>query len=168
MIVLDENGVEKARAMIRGAARPDGVLFQHPQRRGRLPRVEDRDGSAARLDEPARARGDAREPLKKIERGALADNQGTGRAEHLRDLAVLHARAAPIAVAFTRLRAHAGLDLPERLEGDLEAGQHAIGFHEEHPAGHLRRGDRCLGRDVAVAQVFIERAAHDVPVEGLI
>ena len=84
VIVLDENGVEKARAMIRGAARPDGVLFQHPQRRGRLPRVEDRDGSAARLDEPARARGDAREPLKKIERGAFADEQRPRRTEKSR------------------------------------------------------------------------------------
>ena len=53
----------------------DRVLLERPQRRRRLARVEDRDAPAGRVDEPARARGDAGQPLQEIERRALADEQ---------------------------------------------------------------------------------------------
>ena len=61
--------------MVRRAAGAHRVLLQRAQRRRRLARVEDRDAAAGRVDEPARARRDAREPLQEVERRALADEQ---------------------------------------------------------------------------------------------
>ena len=59
----------------------------------------------------------------------------------------------------------AGLELAERLERDVEAGEHAVGLDEEDAAGpHDRRHGR-VGRDVAAADVFLERAPDDVAVE---
>ena len=49
----------------------DRVLLQRAQRRRRLARVEHRDPAAAGVDESARERGDSRESLQEIERGAL-------------------------------------------------------------------------------------------------
>ena len=75
VIVLDQNRVEEAGAMVRGAARRDRVLLERAQRRRRLARVEDRDAAGRGVDEQARACGDAREPLQEIERRAFADEQ---------------------------------------------------------------------------------------------
>ena len=72
---------------------------------------------------------------------------------------------ARIAVALVRLDADAGLELAERLERDVEPGQHAVGLDEEHAARLLRGRHGRVGGDVAVADVFVERAPHDVPIE---
>jgi hypothetical protein len=66
VVVLDEDRVEEADAMVRRPAGADRVLFEHSQRRGRLARVEDRDAPAGRVDEPARARGDPESRCRKL------------------------------------------------------------------------------------------------------
>ena len=101
VVVLDQDRVEEADAMVRRAAGADGVLLQHAQRRRRLAGVEDRDAAAGRVDEPARPRRDAGEPLQKIERGALADQQRARGADDLGDLVT---GAAGVAVVLARER----------------------------------------------------------------
>src|SRR2546427_672234 len=85
VIVLDQNRVEQADAMIRRAAGTDCVLLQHPQRRRRLACVENRNAAASGVNESAGARGDTRQTLQKNQRGALAHQQGAGRRGHPRD-----------------------------------------------------------------------------------
>jgi len=60
---------------------------------------------------------------------------------------------------------YAGIELAERLERDLEAGEDAVGLDQEHAAGSLRRQDRRRGGDVAVANILVERTADDVAIQ---
>ena len=71
-----------------------------------------------------------------------------------------------------RKRGHGALlrrgHLSKCFEGDLQAGEDAIGLHQEDASSHRGRRDGRIGRDVAVADILFERAAHDVAVEGWI
>ena len=125
--------------------------------------VEDRDSAAARVDERARPRRHSRQPLQEIERRAFADEQRTRGTDDLGDLL---AGAARIAVALQRRRADGGIELPERLDGDVESRDDAIGFGEKDAARAQRRIDGRVGRDVAVADIFLQRAPHDVAILG--
>ena len=60
VVVLDQDAVVQAAAMIDAAAGTHGVLLQRAQRRRRLARVEHGDASVGRVDELARQRRDAR------------------------------------------------------------------------------------------------------------
>ena len=104
VIVLDQDRVEQSGAMVGGAAGAHRVFLDHAKRRRRFSRVEHDDPPAGRVDESARACRDAREPLEKIERGALGGQQRRGRARHFRDF---FACPAPLAVA--ALRAEKGV-----------------------------------------------------------
>jgi hypothetical protein len=55
--------------------------------------------------------------------------------------------------------------LSKRLEGDVQTGDHAVGFGEEDAARHEAAVDGRVGRDVAVAHVFLERVTDDVAVQ---
>ena len=57
------------------------------------------------------------------------------------------------------------LEQAKRLAGDLEAGQHAVGLHQEHSAGLHPRRHGGVGGDVAVAHIFVERAADNLAIE---
>ena len=93
VVVLDQHRVEQPDAMIGRAAGAHGVFLEHAQRRRRLARVEDRDAAAGRVDELPRARRDARQPLQKIERRALGDEQRPRRARRLRPTLFAGARS---------------------------------------------------------------------------
>ncbi len=56
-------------------------------------------------------------------------------------------------------------ELLECFERDVEAGEHAIAFHEEDPVRLLCRRDDCISRHVAVTNVFLERPAHQVAIK---
>ena len=126
VVVLDQDRVEQADAMVRRAAGADGVFLQRAQRRRRLARVEDGDAPAGRVDEPPRQRGDAGQPLQEIERRPLADEQRARRARRPRRSRRPRAHASPSCVR--RSTSHAGLELAKRLERDVEAGEHAVGL----------------------------------------
>src|SRR5205823_14320728 len=123
------------------AAGPHGVFLQRPQERRRLARIEDRDSAAARVDERARPRRHSRQPLQEIERRAFADEQRTRGTDDLGDL---FAGAARIAVALQRRRPDGGIELPERLDGDVESRDDAIGFGEKDAA---RSEERRVGKE---------------------
>ena len=122
VVVLDQDRVEEADAMVRRAAGAHRVLLERAQRRRRLARVEDGDAAAGRVDELARARGDAGQPLQEIERGPLADEQRARRTR--RRSAISSPGRARVAVVPSRASTRDGrLELPERLERDVEAGE---------------------------------------------
>ena len=170
--------------MVGRAAGAHGVLLEHTKRRRRLARVEHRDPAAGGVDELPRARRDAGQPLKKIEGRALGGQQRGGRARHFRDF---FARPAPFAVLLAHGKKGDGSHfrdsppdarrpcrkrpvpfsrLPERLERDVETGDDAVGLHEKHAAGALRRRHRRGRRHVAGSDVLVEGAADDVAVQA--
>ena len=68
VVVLDENGVEEAEAVVDAAAQGDGVFVQRAKTRDGLAGVEDGGaGSGDRVDECAGERGDAAEALEEVE-----------------------------------------------------------------------------------------------------
>ncbi|MGC4082988.1 MAG: hypothetical protein QM736_12990 [Vicinamibacterales bacterium] len=72
--------------MVRRASHGHGIFLEHPQRRRRLARVEDRDASVGRIDEGACTRRDAAETLEQVERGPFGDEQRSREADHLADV----------------------------------------------------------------------------------
>ena len=117
--------------------------------------------AGGRVDELTRARGDAREPLKKIQRRAFADEQ---RARRPLELADLLGRAATIAVLLSKRDVDGRIELPKGLEGNVEAGKDAVGLDDEDPSRALIGAHRGVGRDVAAADVLLDRAPDDVAV----
>ena len=119
--------------------------------------------AGSRIDELTRASGDAREPLKKIQRRAFADEQ---RARRPLELADLLGRAATIAVLLPERDVDGRIQLPKSLERNVEAGKDAVGLDNEDPSRALIGAHRGIGRDVAAADVLLDRAPDDVAVLG--
>ena len=106
MVVLDEDPVVEAEAVVRATAAANGVLLERAQPGRRLPGVEDRRaGAFDRVDEAASERGDSGEAAEEVERRALAGEDCTRGACDPRD----HGRASSETVALGS----------ERLELDL-------------------------------------------------
>ncbi len=159
VIVLDENGVVEADAVIGDAAGCGGRLFERAQAGGGLAGVEHAAaGAGDGIGVLAGESGDAAQALEEVEGDALAFEQGAGAAaDSGEDLAI----DAGIAIVLEELQvidaAAQGVDLGEQVEpGDDEglAGQEAAG-------GHLGFGDAGAAGDIAGADVFFEREADD-------
>jgi hypothetical protein len=58
VIVLDQDSIIETRAMVGASARPHGVLFERPERGGRLARIEHGYRAAGRVDVASRHRRD--------------------------------------------------------------------------------------------------------------
>ena len=84
--------------------------------------------AAGGVDEPPRQRRDAGEALQKIERRPFGGQHRRGRAAHFRDDV---ARRAALAVAACDCEQRTGIELPERLGRDLEAGDDAVATWRE-------------------------------------
>src|SRR5205823_4251478 len=104
-----------------------------------------------------RPRRHSRQPLQEIERRAFADEQRTRGTDDLGDL---FAGAARIAVALQRRRPDGGIELPERLDGDVESRDDAIGFGEKDAAP----SERCLrtSNSTWVASSYARRSSSRV------
>src|SRR5262249_40211297 len=122
VVVLDQDGIVQAEPMVGGATGPHSVLLELSQRGSRLPGVEHDDASACGVDEPRGERGNARQSLKKIQRGALADEQGASRS---RDFGNGLAAAAAYAVARPDDDLYGGIERAKTFDGDIEPGDHA-------------------------------------------
>ena len=86
VVVLDQDGVEESHAVVGDAAGGGGHLFQEAQAGRGLARVEHAAfGARHGVGITARRGGHAAEPLEKIQRHALAFEQGAGAAAHRRD-----------------------------------------------------------------------------------
>ena len=140
------------------------VLLERSQSRRRLARVKDGDPAIRRLGEPARERRNPRQALQVVECGTLTDEQ---RSRGRDDVGDLGPRPAPFAVLHPNGKRSDGpfVELPEDFERHLEPGEDALALDQKRPARlHIRRNDR-FGGDVAVADVFLERAAHEIAIQ---
>ena len=115
----------------------------------------------AAVDELPGQRGDAREPLQKIESGSFGDQKGPGRAD---DFGNLFTGTSAVSVVLLQPRLDIRIELTEGLDGDIEPCEHAVGLDQKDAARAKAGGDRRVGRDVAGTQVFFERPAHKVTV----
>ena len=141
VVVLDQDRVERgrrdgscappARTAYFSSARSVGVVLRVSRTVMRPPAAStNRRARVAMPESRCRKLSAVRSPI------------SSARAEprHLGDLV---AGAAAVAVAAWRaVDTHAGLELPERLERDVEAGEHAVGLGEEHAARPQRRRAR--------------------------
>src|SRR5262249_13161144 len=86
VVVLDEDAVEEAHAVVLAAAAADGVFGQQPPAGQRLARVEDLARQAGHgVHVAARQRRDAAEVLKAIERGAFGGEDAAHTARYAGD-----------------------------------------------------------------------------------
>ena len=151
--------------MVLAAADGDRVFLEHPEPRRRLSRIDYTSVRALdRLDILTRQGRDARQTLQKIERCALADEQRTRRTGDLGDLV---AGTAPLAVLPADCkRRHSALvgHLSKHFGRDVKTCNHAVGFGDEHAARPGIGLDRRARRQVAAADVLLERPPDDVAV----
>ncbi len=157
VIVLDQDGIVQAEAVVAAPAAPDRVLFQRtPAGRG-LARVVDRGARAGdRRDEPRRQGRDPAQPLQKVERGPLHRPAANASARATRAIRLPGRRESPSASNGSQL----GRELKfgdQSLDG-RQAGQHA-GRPRDQPRGPAGvAGNRGRRRDVPnLTQVLRKR-----------
>ena len=154
MVVLDQDAVRQALPMIPPSSERHRPFFQGPQPRRRLPGIDDSGLEPLhRVAEFRRQRGDAGQPLQKIQGHALAlqhgpavagDREGGGPG---RD---------PVAVgevcgAFQR-RVHLRKDFHRDGQSGYDKSLRLLG--ENRPTGRNVRSKQGLGRDIARSTVF--------------
>ena len=157
MIVLDQNGVIQAIAMISAAARTHRLQLDRSQARRRLAGMGDhRAGLGDSGDILAGQAGDAAHPAQEIQRRALRGEDAKRRAVHNGDHIAGLQR---IAIMFAPGDGNLGVHQIKTGVGGLLAGQHPGRAALDHEIGVLVRGDGRQRCDVAApAQIFIERA----------
>ena len=163
VVLLDQDRVVQARAVIGRSTGRHRRLLEGAQPRGRLARVEDHGsavpdcvgyGSYA----PGGHRRHARQPLEKVQRGPLARQQRPRAAGHPRHLATL----TPDALVHQRLKGDRRIERREHQPGRLQS--------EDHPRRLLRDqrgradvlGHRSGSRDVTRADVLGQRPGDDL------
>ena len=152
MVVLQQNHVEEADAMVHAAADLDGLLLQDAEARRRLARVEDVGSRALQaLHVAARHRGDAAHALHDVEHQTLRLQQ---RAHLARDDEGHVARLDMGAVMDEDLHLERRVEAVEHLAGNLHAREHALLLDEELALAHRLLGDAAKGGVVAVANIL--------------
>src|SRR5579884_4307041 len=160
VIVLDQNGVEQAHAMILRAAGLGRHFLQPPQPRCRFARIEHATFRAFHgVGELGRDGRDAAQPLQKVQRDTLALQQRASEAVDARDLKVLLDSGAA-AVQDDQFIDSAALAI-DRLQ-QLHPGQHHRLTRDEGAGGALLLADHQIRRDVAGPDILGQRAAHRV------
>ena len=162
VVLLDQDRVVEADAVVAPAAGGDRRLLQRPQARRRLAGVEDAGaGAGDRLDEAGGQGGDAGEVAEEVERGALGDQQrrAPGRSRAAPRPAPPRATA-PRRRACRRARPRTGASSP-RPASSPKATPGCF-LHDPRPRPRSRRHRR-LGRHVAAADVLGQRPARRSP-----
>ena len=165
MVVLYENHVVQAKTVIHAATGDYGCLFQCAQPRGRFACVEYFRGMIADgVNKLAGERCDAAEALQKIQSNALGFENRTRIAAKFDDYV---ARNDGIAIRVNDLDISCRIDPPKNLCGGTGAGNHRW-FTRNNPSGCVQRfGDEKLGRDVAVADVFLQGSSDRIVIVRL-
>ena len=161
VVVLDEDGIVEAEAVVGAAAAAHGVFLQHAQRGRGLARVEHRDAPASGVDESRGQRGDTRQPLQDIEGGTFGREERAGASGHDRHHV---ARLAARAVAPPHLDHGGGVALPEDLRTHVETGDDQRRLRLQLAARH-----QCLvydrrARGVTAPEVFGQGARDQIAV----
>ena len=164
VVVLDQDPVVEAAAMVRAAAGAHGVLLQRAQRRRRLARVEDvmRPPAASTNRRVSVAIPERRCRKLSAVRSAVSIAAAVPRSSATTSPGAQRSPSARCDCEPCSRR----IELPERLGGDLEPGDHARATSRgSRRARAAAGGDRRLGRDIAPAEILGERAADDLAVE---
>jgi hypothetical protein len=157
VILLDEDHVAKAEAMVLGAAAPNCVLLSGAQPGERFARIENhaaRPGNG--VDETTRGRRGRREELHKIERRTLAGENRAGRSRDFEDHTV---RPDPVTVGGVPGEPDFRVQLAERRLDPGPATQNGVFAGNDTSPHRLRCGDELRG-DVATANVLAERLCY--------
>ena len=160
VVLLDQDRVVEAHAMVAPAAGGHRALLERAQTGGRLAGVEDHGTATADRVDVTRREG--RHPGKvgeQVERSALAGEQAPGRAADQRDLG--GDRVAPLALDHQPVE-RVGARLSKDLLGDVEAEHHTGLLLNQVGAGTGRGRDRRLRGHVTGAEVLGERPADEV------
>jgi hypothetical protein len=147
--------------VIGGSAHADRILFERAKCWRGFPRIEDRNTAPGSVYELTRKRRNARQMLQKIQRCSLSGQQ---RACRTGDMTNRAAGVALVAIVNMPVGSHAGVELYECFERNVEPRQRARRFCEKHTAPAIvltEDGVRC---DVAAREIFFERTAHEIAV----
>ena len=151
MVLLDQEGVPQADAVVVAAATGHRVLLRQAQPGQGLAGVEQpHAGVRDQVDIVAGAGGGGREGLQQVQRRALPGEQAAGRALDLEEgLAGLEA----VAVRGIPAQGDTGIQATEQLVDPGHAAQHA-GLAGDHPGRGVVRGGNQPGGDVAGPDVL--------------
>ncbi len=165
VVVLDQDAVIQAHAMVQPTAADHGVLRQRSQAGNGLAGVENLDAAAGSFDELARPRGDPRQVLQDIERGSF---RGEDAGRRPGDRGHAFARLAEAAVGSPIKEFDRGIHRGEHFTRHVEACDHARHVRDDRP-GHpgICRHDGS-GRHVARTDVLSQGLAHQPSVRGRI
>ena len=160
VVVLDQDRVVEAEAVVEAAAAAHGVFLQRAQARRGLARAADaRVGACGAAHVIGRQRGDAGQAADEIQRGALADEHGARRARRS------SAACCPAATAAPSRACGLDADVGRRACCNVAtaSGRPAIdaGLPRHHdgaaPCVRFRNG-RDRGDVAGAAEIFVERA----------
>ena len=159
VVLLDEDGVEQADAVVRAPAGGDRRLLERPQARRRLARVEDpRTGPFDLANAPRGEGRDARELLQEVERRPLGGEDRPGRPVDLKHRPAL----APHPLVDETGRANIGIEPAKRFLGDLEPVDDARLLLRDPSARPRPCGNGRLRRQIARADVLAEGAGDEL------
>jgi hypothetical protein len=158
VVVLQQDPVEQAHAVILRAPHGGGVLVEAAPARQRLARVDDAGAAAPNaLGEAPRQRRHAARAGEEVECGSLAGEKGAQRARHERQRL---ARSGRRALRGAGLEADVGLDLPEDGQRDRQAADHQILARLDDGATSAVGLHGQRAGEVARADVFGQRETH--------
>ena len=159
MIILDQDGIIEPETVHRTAAGLDGLEFEGAQARCRLAGVGDAGPSAGNRIDIAFGEGrDAAHPAEKIERDAFRCQQRAGLAIDGGDDVTGSNR---IAIAHMAFDHGVGIHLPDRLDGRLQAAQHAGIARLEIEFRLLARRDTGQRGEIAAPALVFGQSAGD-------
>ena len=154
MVVLDQNHVEQADAVVGPSSDFHCLLFEHTHAGSGLTGVEHPGLESLELILIAACHGGySAHALHYIEHGALGDEKGTdgpfGSEGHI---TLLHFRP----IADHHLHLYRGIDFMEHFFSDIDSGENAVFLDDEAGTAHGVGRDCRKGGMVAVAEIFGE------------
>jgi hypothetical protein len=157
VILLDENHVVEALAVILSAATANRVLLRAAQARKRLARIQDRAArSGDRIDIAAGFSGRGRKRLQEVQRGPLAREDGAGQPADL-EYGLVGAQA--IAVTGVPVQLNARIQLPERFLDPRATGENGRFPDDDAPVCALPGRNQLCG-NVPASDVLAQRCGN--------
>ena len=160
VIVLYQHHIVETEAMILSATGHDRGLFQNAQTRRGLAGIENFRGMFAhRFDKLTSQGGDPAQALEKIQRDPFRFEDGPGQTLNLHDGV---ARLDLGAVFANDLDFGRAIDSVKNFGGCVRAGDDGFFARDNSRLGLRISGDEKLGRDIAVANVFLQRDSNRI------
>ncbi len=151
--------------MVEGAAASYRVALQGPEPWGGLPSVDDAELRAGgdRVDIALRHGGDATQPLREVQRDALAGQEAPGSSC---DVRAVRLSLQGLTVAGAVVDLHVGVHLPVHLPNHVDATQDQRFPGADAGFTPNTRGHAGLGRHVASPEVLLKGDRHDALDDG--